>query len=333
MPTMQDVANLAGVSLSTVSRVLNKSESVVVDKRMRVERAIEQLGFTPSYFARSLVTKKSGLVGVIVPDISYAYYSLMLSGIESYASSRDQNILICNIEEKLGKELRYLSMFAEMRVEGIVLMHEKSNQAVEGFLLGCGIPIVLASVRPKALAGKFPSVNIDDFKAAYDATEFLVKKGRKRIAFIAGDLADFTSGESRFGGYRAALRDYGLVYDESIVRFGSFSIDEGFTMTSSIIESGVSLPDAVFAAADVLAVGVLRRLSLAGLSVPSDVAVMGFDDLEYSTICTPRLSTVHQPVRELGIAAMELLFKQIDAPNSNVREVVLSHELVVREST
>jgi DNA-binding LacI/PurR family transcriptional regulator len=121
--------------------------------------------------------------------------------------------------------------------------------------------------------------------------------------------------------------------DEGIVRFGKFSIEDGYAMTSSLLESSAPYPDAVFAAADVLAVGVLRRLTEAGLRVPEDVALMGFDDLPYSTICTPRLSTIRQPVRELGIAAMGLLFKRIDDPGSAVREIVLSHELVVREST
>ena len=333
MPTMQDVADKAGVSLATVSRVLNNHASVIEEKRRRVEKAIEELGFSPSYFARSLVTKKSGLIGVIVPDISYVYYSIMLSGIEDFASSRDQNILICNIEEKLGKELRYLKMFAEMRVGGIVLMHEKSNREVEDFFLNCDIPVVLASVRPKGLVDKFPSVNIDDFKAAYEATQFLIKKGRKRIALIADDLVDFSSGESRFEGYRAALRDYDLPYDESIVRFGRFSMDDGYAMAKDIFESSVHHPDAVFAVGDIMAIGTLRWLSFAGIKVPSDVAVMGFDDLPYSRICTPQLSTVRQPIRDLGLAAMELLLKSMHTPGGSIHEKVLAHELVEREST
>ena len=135
MVTMQDVADKAGVSLSTVSRVLNNAESVVSEKRERVMATIKELDFKPSYFARSLVTKKTGLVGVIVPDISYSYYAQMLSGIEDYASDKSYNILICNVEEKLGKEMRYLELFAQMRVGGIVLMHEKSDKAIEDFLL------------------------------------------------------------------------------------------------------------------------------------------------------------------------------------------------------
>jgi LacI family transcriptional regulator len=333
MATMQDVADRAGVSLTTVSRVVNNPDAVSPDKRERVLAAIRELDFTPSYFARGLVTKKTGLIGVIVPDISYAYYSLMLSGIEDYASNKGYKIVICNIEEKLGKEMWYLQFFAEMRVDGIVLMHERSDPGIEEFLLGCGIPIVMASVRPKAFAGKFPSVNIDDFKAAYEAVELLIKKSRRRVALLAGNLADATSGEARFEGYKAALKDYGLAYDESLVRFGSFSIEEGHAHAAEIFARASPRPDAVFAAGDTIAVGVLRYLQEMGLRVPGDVALVGFDDLPFATICTPRLSTVRQPIREIGIAAVRLLISEIAERPAQVREVILKYELVERESS
>jgi LacI family transcriptional regulator len=333
MVTMQDVADRAGVSLSTVSRVLNKAESVLPEKRERVFAAITELDFKPSYFARSLVTKKTGLVGVIVPDISYSYYAQMLSGIEACASDEGYNIIICNIEEKLGKELRYLELFARMRVAGIVLMHEKSDAAVEGFLLGCGIPLVMASVRPRALAGRLSSVNIDDFRAAYDATKFLVGKGRRRIALLADDLADPSSGESRFEGYKTALAESGRAYDEALVAFGTFSVQDGERLARQVFSGPGERPDAVFAAGDTMAIGALEYLRQAGLRVPQDVAVMGFDDLPFASICSPKLSTVRQPIRQIGVTAMELLVRAMRTREPNLEEVILDHEIVEREST
>jgi LacI family transcriptional regulator len=330
---MKDVADRAGVSLATVSRVVNNPESVLEERRERVTAAIRDLGFSPSYFARGLVTKKTGIIGVIVPDISYAFYSLMLSGIEDYASSKGYKIVICNIEEKLGKEMWYLRFFAEMRADGIVLMHEKSNAEIEEFLLDCGIPLVLASVRPKAFAGRVHSVNIDDFRASYEAVELLFKKGRRRIAMLAGSLADPTSGAARFEGYRAALKDYGLPYDEAIVRFGSFSIEDGQAQAEDIFRRAGPRPDAVFAAGDMIALGVLRMLKGRGIGVPGEVSVMGFDDLPFATICTPTLSTVRQPIREIGTASVSLLISEIARRSTTVREVVLKHELVERESS
>jgi LacI family transcriptional regulator len=333
MVTMQDVADKAGVSLSTVSRVLNNAESVLPEKRERVYATIKELDFKPSYFARSLVTKKTGLVGVIVPDISYYFYAQMLSGIEDCASDEGFNIIICNIEEKLGKELRYLELFAQMRVAGIVLMHEKSDSAIEEFLLDCGIPLVMASVRPRALAGRLSSVNIDDFRAAYDATKFLLGKGRRRIALLADDLADLSSGEARFEGYKAALAESGRDYDESLVAFGTFSAQDGERLSRLIFERARPRPDAIFAVGDSIAIGALEYLRGAGLRVPEDVAVMGFDDLPFASICNPKLSTVRQPIRQIGIAAMELLVKAMRSGTATFEELVLAHEIVEREST
>jgi LacI family transcriptional regulator len=311
---------------------LNNEKSVTPDKRERVRKAIEELGFNRSAIARSLATKKTGLIGVVVPDIAYAFYAQMLSGIEDYASSKGYSIIICNIEEKLGKEMHYLKLFAEMRVNGIVMMHEKLDETIARFMLECGIPIVLASVRPTLLAGKLPSVNIDDFQASYQATEYLVRKGKKRIALIAGNLSDATSGEARYEGFRAAMRDYGLECDDALVRFGNFSVEDGYRLAQEIFQAAPRRPDALYAVGDILAVGALRYLSDQGVRVPQDVAVLGFDDLPIATICTPRLSTVRQPIKELGVAAVQTLIKGIGESTRVIREVILKHEIIERES-
>jgi LacI family transcriptional regulator len=330
--TMQDVADRAGVSLTTVSRVLNKHTSVTPDKRERVNRAIAELGFNRSYIAHSLATKKTGLIGVVVPDIAYSFYAQMLSGIEDYASSKGYSIIICNIEEKLGKEMHYLTLFAEMRVNGIVMMHEKLDEKIARFMTECGIPIVLASVRPKLLAGKLPSVNIDDFQAAYEGTEYLIRKGKKRIALIADNLNDATSGEARYEGFRAAMRDYGVECDDSLIRFGRFSIEDGYRLAREIFQAASERPDAVFAVGDVLAVGALRYLAEQKIAVPREVGILGFDDLPIATVCTPRLTTIRQPIKELGVAAMQTLVKSMGDSSKVIREVILKHEIVERES-
>ncbi|MGA2974544.1 MAG: LacI family DNA-binding transcriptional regulator [Spirochaetia bacterium] len=330
--TMQDVANQAGVSLTTVSRVLNNHKSVLPDKRERVNRAIEQLGFNRSYIARSLATKKSGLIGVVVPDISYAFYAQMLCGIEDYASNNAYSIIICNIEEKLGKEMHYLTLFAEMRVNGIVMMHEKLDEKIARFMMDCGIPVVLASVRPKLLAGKLSSVNIDDFRASYEGTEHLIRRNRRRIALIAGNLSDATSGEARYEGYKAALKDYGIEEDDALIRFGKFSVEDGYRLTRDIFQVSPRRPDALFAVGDILAVGALRYLAEAKVQVPQEVSVLGFDDLPIATMCTPRLSTIRQPIKEIGVAAVQTLIKSMGDSSKIIREVILKHEIVERES-
>jgi LacI family transcriptional regulator len=330
---MKDVADLAGVSLTTVSRVLNEQKSVLPDKRERVNRAIAKLGFNRSYIARSLATRRSGLIGVVVPDISYSFYAQMLSGIEDYASSKDFSIIICNIEEKLGKEMHYLKLFAEMRVSGIVMMHEKLDEKIATFMLDCGIPVVLASVRPRQLAGKLPSVNIDDFRASYEGTEYLISRNRKRVALIADNLTDATSGEARYEGYKAALKDYGIALDEGIIRFGQFSVEDGYRLARDIFLGAERRPDALFAVGDILAIGALRYFAEAHVPVPQEVSVLGFDDLPLATICTPRLSTIRQPIKEIGVVAVQTLVKSMEENPRVIREVILKHEIIEREST
>lgn len=175
-----DIARKADVSVSTVSRIINNSKYVAPEIRDRVNAVIQELGYSPNMVARSLVTKRSKLIGIIIPDVAQRFYSNLLSGIEEMTSRYDYNILLCNISDNLEKEYKYLSILKTMNVDGIIILHEKFSPKVEEFLRTVNVPIVLGSVKAENVDAT--SITIDDFKAAYDAIDYLIRLGHRKIA-------------------------------------------------------------------------------------------------------------------------------------------------------
>ena len=255
---IKDVAKRAGVSVTTVSRVINGEKYVKDDLKEKVNRVIEELGYAPSQIARSLVRKKTNLIGVIVPDLTSSFYSTILSSIEEVASANDFNLLVCNISEDIDKELKYLNVFQEMRVMGIIIMHEKINEPIRSLIHKINIPVIFSSVKPADQ--KFISVIVDDYKAAYDATQYLIELGHESIGFIGGDMRDITSGQNRYSGYRNAMTESGkkLVYEH--IRFGDYKVKSGYEQMKELLRTKTP-PTAVFAVSDDMAVGAMNCIS------------------------------------------------------------------------
>ncbi len=251
-PKIKDVAKKAGVSVTTVSRVLNGEKYVKDDLKAKVKRVIDELGYAPSHIARSLVRKKTNLIGVIVPDLTSSFYSTILSSIEETASLNDYNLLVCNIIEDTDKELKYLNVFKEMRVDGIIIMHEKLSDDIRSFINKLDIPVIFSSVRP--VDHKFVSVIIDDYEAAYDATRYLIELGHERIAFIGGDMRDITSGQNRYLGYRNALKDHRVRTVNDYILFGDYKTQSGYNLMKELLACEPR-PTALFAVSDDMAVG------------------------------------------------------------------------------
>ncbi|MBO7747208.1 LacI family DNA-binding transcriptional regulator [Paenibacillus sp. MWE-103] len=329
-PKIKDVAKKAGVSVTTVSRVLNGEKYVKDDLKERVKRAIDELGYTPSHIARSLVRKKTNLIGVIVPDVTSSFYSTILSNIEQTASLNEYNLLVCNIIEDTDKELKYLNVFKEMRVDGIIIMHEKLNDEIREMIGKLGIPIIFSSVKPTDQP--FASVIIDDFAAAYDATRYLIGLGHERIGFIGGDMRDVTSGQNRYIGYCRALADCGIPLVDDYVRFGDYKTQSGYELIQELLDVEVR-PTAVFAVSDDMAVGAMNAVRDRGLAVPADVSIVGFDGSQLTELVRPRLTSMEQPIREMGTVTVNVLIDMIAAPEKARKgDVILRHELVVRDS-
>ncbi|MCC3375368.1 LacI family DNA-binding transcriptional regulator [Cohnella sp. REN36] len=326
---IKDVAKRAGVSVTTVSRVLNGEKYVKDDLRAKVNRVIEELGYAPSQIARSLVRKKTNLIGVIVPDLTSSFYSTILSSIERVASENEYNLLVCNISEDIDKELKYLNVFQEMRVEGIIIMHEKINEPIRQFIHKIGTPVIFSSVKP--MDQTFVSVIVDDYKAAYEATEYLIGLGHETIGFIGGDMRDITSGQNRYSGYRNAMTDRGqkLVYEH--IRFGDYKVKSGYDQMKELLRID-NPPTAVFAVSDDMAVGAINCIRDAGLRVPEDISVMGFDGSQLTELVRPSLTSMEQPIHQMGQVTMNVLLQQIAGESAQAEDVVLAHRLVERES-
>ncbi len=328
-PKIKDVAALAEVSVTTVSRVLNGHPYVRLELRDKVDAAIKRLGYSPSAIARSLVTKKTNLIGVIVSDISASFFATILGSIEETASRMGYSILVCNIMEDLKKELRYLEIFKSLRVDGIILMHEATTQAIARFITSIGIPVVLSSIKPEGL--HFPLVNIDEEAAAREATAYLADCGHRRIGLIGGELNDSSSSLLRYRGYSKALAEKGLPFDESIVRFGNYKMPDGYRLMGELL-AAVERPTAVFCLSDDMAAGAMNRLADEGLHVPGDISVMGFDDSAIASMVRPALTTIHQPIADIGSASVEMLVKRIMGSADSISEIILSHSIVERAS-
>ncbi|MFC5401532.1 LacI family DNA-binding transcriptional regulator [Cohnella soli] len=327
---IKDVAKMAGVSVTTVSRVLNGEKYVKDDLKEKVNKVIEELGYAPSQIARSLVRKKTNLIGVIVPDLTSSFYSTILSSIEDRASVNGYNLLVCNISEDIDKEYKYLNVFQEMRVEGIIIMHEKINEQIRAFIHKINTPVIFSSVKP--MDQKFVSVIIDDYEAAYEATRYLIELGHEAIGFIGGDMRDITSGQNRYSGYRNAMSDRGkkLVFEH--IRFGDYKVQSGYDQMKEMLSAG-NRPSAVFAVSDDMAVGAMNCIRDHHLRVPEDIAVIGFDGSQLTELVRPTLTSMEQPIHEMGRVTMDVLLKLIGGETLPDGDVILKHRLMIRESS
>ncbi|MFS0726496.1 LacI family DNA-binding transcriptional regulator [Paenibacillus sp. 1P07SE] len=328
--SIKDVARRAGVSVTSVSRVLNGERYISEELLARVNQAIADLNYSPSHIARSLKKQKTSMIGIIVPDITNHFFSSILSSIENTASEYGYNLIICNIAEDLDKEFKYLQSFQAMRVDGIMIMHQKTDERILAFIENTTTPVLFSCVK-SPLPSK-PSVLIDDYRAAYDATSYLIASGHTDIAIIGGDLRDESSGAGRLNGYLDALKAHNLSVTSEYIKFGDYKLESGRTMMRELLELK-ELPSVVFAVSDDMAVGALNAALDYGLKVPQDISIIGFDGSRIAEAVRPTLTTMQQPMEKIGKASLECLHAMIEKEASaGEQDVILPHTLVERES-
>lgn len=328
--TIYDVAREAGVSMATVSRVVNGNPNVKPMTRKKVLAAIERLGYRPNAVARGLASKKTTTVGVIIPDISSLFFSELARGIEDIATMYKYNIILCNSDQRLEKELQLINTLLEKQVDGLLFMGSEIKEDHLQALSTSSVPTVLAATRDAD--NILPSVTIDHFQAGYDATKVLIDRGHKRIAMITGPLNDPLDGLLRFQGYKKALEDAGIDFNESLVAQGNYFYESGLRTMNGFLQLP-ELPTAVFAASDEMAIGAIHAVQDAGLSVPKDMEVIGHDNIRLVEMVRPRLTTVVQPMYDIGAVAMRLLTKYMNNEHVEEHVVLLPHRIEFREST
>lgn len=329
MATIKDVAKLAGVSVSTVSRVLNASGYVEKTTEERVMAAIKQLSYKPSQIARGLVSKKTKTFGLVLPDISNPFFPEVARGAEDQASLHGYNIMLCNSDWDIQKEKMYLNILLEKCVDGIILVGSRlGDDYLNEVVPTLDTPVVLLD-RTSAL--EVHSLSTNNILGGYLATKHLIEQGYQTIAHISGPQQS-RSAQQRLTGYCKALAEYNLPYDMVLVTEGDYRIKGGAEGMQRLLRLN-TVPDAVFCANDLMAIGALEFLNDAGIKVPEQMALVGYDGIHLSKYVHPKLTTVCQPTYEMGKKAVQVILENLTQDHTSFQHIELDPELQVRESS
>lgn len=325
--SVQDIARRAGVSTATVSRVLNDSQLVRPGTRARVEAVIAELGYQPNILARNLRTAESRMLLTMVPDFSNPFYAEIVRGIDAVAHREGYYVLLCDTGAELPAERTYFNLLRNRLADGAICLDPDTAQHALAQELGNLCWVACCEFDPDDAV---PYVGIDNRRAAFDAVTHLIERGRRRIVLINSDER-YLYARQRRKGYEAALAAAGLEPLPQVQTLG-LAFEDGLSRVAELLGSGARF-DAIFAVSDTLAIGAMRGLRDAGLSVPRDVSVVGFDNIPISLMVEPQLTTVEQPMKRLGETAAALLLKHLREPETPAGGLLLEHRLVVRDST
>jgi LacI family transcriptional regulator len=330
---LADVATLAQVSPATASRVLNGSRSVGPGLRARVERAMASLDYRPHRVARSLRRGASSTIGLVLHDVQNPFFSVVLRGVEQVAVHHDYLVMICNSDQDPAREQMYADALIAELVGGVVLASTDPLGHALSALVAAGVPVVLIDRHSGKAADLVDTVFVDNFAGGYAAARHLVSLGHRRLAAISGPVTVNVATE-RLAGFEAGLGAAGLHLDPAMVRAGDFKQASGVAQMQSLLASHGAQLDAVFVANDLMTLGALEAIHAAGLRIPGDVSVVGFDDMPWAASLNPPLTTVGQPGVEMGEIACRLLLERLGQHRTAPpRHVLLQPQLVVRSST
>jgi LacI family transcriptional regulator len=331
--SIKDVSRVAAVSIATVSHVLNGTRYVSPELRVRVEAAISQLNYRHNGLARSLRTRQSYAIGLIIPDVGNPYYPQIARGVQDAADAAGYTVFLCNSDRSAEKELRLLTVLEQRRVDGVVLDATGSSEGLRPALGRQTAPVVLVGSR-------IDDPDFDVVRMAphggYEAVRHLLARGHRRIGLIGGPPRPGSSRPSKAGGYLLALEEAGIKPEPALIAQGDYSRESGqLAMQQLLALASGQRPTAVFAGNDLMAIGALMAARDAELEVPEDVAIAGYDDIPEAAVTSPALTTVAVPKYEMGRTAAELLLERIAtrATPGAPRHLVLAHHLIVRGST
>jgi len=327
--TIKDIARRAGVSVATVSYVVNQTRYVSPELAIRVRNAIEELGYSPNANARSLRQKNTQMIGLIVPDSSNPFFAEIAKGIEDAGYDKGYSVILCNSNAQIERELVYLDLLRSKRVDGIIFIATSNHVEHIRPFATAGIPVVTFYRDNPGL--DIDTFRIDNFHAGYIATRHLIDLGHREIACIQPASA-ITPSAQRVEGYKKAMEESGLVWDEAIMPRGDNRVGGGKDAAQSLIKSGRNF-SAVFSTNDAMAIGAMRVLRSLGYKIPQTISIVGVDDIILASYTEPPLTTVSQPKYEAGSQAVEFLIQRIEGGyDQGPRNIVLDINLVQRES-
>jgi LacI family transcriptional regulator len=329
--TLEDIARLAGVSRSTVSRVVNHHPNVRDTVRKRVQEVIQTTGYHPNAAARTLASQRSSMIGLVLPRsvssfFSDPYFPRLTQGIAQACNQFDYTLALFLVGTKEDEEKIFPRVSRNGLLDGLLVQSGQLGEVLIDRLVSTGIPLVIIG-RPFQ-ANDVSYIDVDNVNAANNAVSHLIRVGYKRIGMISG-AANSTVSLDRKEGYKRAMLERGRDVDETLIAEGDFSEASGYYAMQQLLPAA---PDAIFAASDLMAIGAMRAVREAGLNIPEDIAFVGFDDLPLATIPTPTLTTVRQPIYQFGMQSVEILIDLIENGLMPPRHFIMDTELIIRES-
>jgi len=326
--TIKDIAREADVSVTTVSRVLNKKPDVGDDTRAKILKLIDEMNYNPNSVARGLVMQKTHTIGLIIPDISNPFFPQVARAIEDKAQKLGYSVIFFNTDNHLEREKKAVELFKSKQVDGLIVSLSLGNEEILKELKASNYPVV--QIDRSVLNDSYPLVSIDNKNSSYQMVEYMLKKGYRKIAHISGDL-NTTTARERLEGYKKAISDYGIEINEDYIIEGDYTQHSGFEAVKKLLKLKDS-PTAVFAANDLSAAGVYKALFAADLKIPEDMAVAGHDDIGIASLLRPELTTMRQPKYSLGERAVSVLLKMINNSGTECEDQILKTNLIIRES-
>jgi DNA-binding LacI/PurR family transcriptional regulator len=330
MASMNDVALKAGVSIATVSRVINGSSSLNEETRSKVLKAIKELNYQPSRVAKRLRSKTTSgnLIGILIPDIQNPFYVDVLRGVEDIAYKNNYALIMCNFGQDEKKEKLYLDILMSEAVDGLLAAPAREDDPEVTRLVEQGLPIVCVDRGLKNV--EVDVVMVNNQKGAFQAVDYLAKAGYKRIAYISGHPV-IPSSRLREKGYMEALEMNGIALNPDLIKYGDSKYESGVILCEELLNQP-DPPDAIFTGNNLITLGALETIHRRGCKIPEEVAIIGFDDMFWSNSLFPPLSAVRQPAFEIGKRAAELLIQRIKDPGRTCIQMILNPELMIRSS-
>lgn len=328
---IREIAKKAGVSVATVSRVLNHPDSVAPKTKERILTVIKESEYTPNWFARGLNFNKTNTIGLLIPNILNPSYIEIAKGIEDVAHQKDYTTLLCNVENVLEKERKYVDSLIKRRVDGIVLVSSLLDNSDADALRKQGIPIVLIGENKDI--SDVPIVRIDCQNAAYKAVRHFIDIGYKDIGIIYG-ITPERENKRKLEGYKQALEEEGILERKEYILEAVNTIEGGYIAAKKLIDLK-NRPRAIFTSSDLLAFGAIDAMKDHGITVPDDVAIIGFDNIRMANLIEPKLTTVEKPLHKMGVVGARLLFDIMDIKEDETfdnREILLQSKLKIRKS-
>lgn len=330
MPTIHDVAKHAGVGSITVSRVINNSGYISPETRERVQKAITDLGYVPNTLARSLRSRRTNTVALIITDITNPFFTTLARGVEDAANEAGYTVIFCNTDESAAKEEKYLNVLLQKQVDGLLLVPAQCSVNTIRQIMKHGTPVVV-------LDRRIPEVDVDTVRCdaldgAYQLTRYLISLGHRQIAVMSGAVGISTA-DDRVTGYRMALEEAGITVAEDYLFRGDFTPESGYSMTRQALKLPLR-PTALIAANNFITIGAMKALQEVGLDVPEDIALVGFDDLPPALVTFPFFTVASQPAYEMGTRAMKLLLQRLEGNElDHFQEIILPTQLIIRHSS